>query len=141
MQELQTRVWWLMGLTGSSEGILTLQDGYLSLEVFGIGAFSKGHLKAIKKMQLAPIVAEALAADESVEVFKVPLKAVKKFHFPWYYFGGGMKIMLQGQVYKISFLPPQNTVASDRVTAAFDGLENIPKGRQVGRLWKDIAKT
>jgi hypothetical protein len=45
--------------------------------------------------------------------------------FPWYYFGGGMKLSAGGVGHRFSFLRPQNT-------QDLPGVADIPAGRAAG---------
>jgi len=53
--------------------------------------------------------------------------------FPWYYFGGGMKLRVGTDNYRISFARPGN-LAEDFSENASVG--DIAGGRQTGRAWK-----
>lgn len=44
--------------------------------------------------------------------------------FPWYYFGGGMKVTIGGGTYRFSFMQPHNEFAS------------IRDGRETGSRWR-----
>jgi hypothetical protein len=39
-------------------------------------------------------------------VFAVPLAEVSRLVFPWYYFGGGLKLTVGGEEYRFSFVVP-----------------------------------
>lgn len=88
---------------------------------------------------------------EEQRVFESPLAEIS-VKYPWYYFGGGCKIRIKDDVYRISFVRPNG--ASDlpgEVLARVDGggpggalslltagrkLHDIGQGRRAGKAWK-----
>jgi hypothetical protein len=56
--------------------------------------------------------------------FDVPHTQISAVKFPWYYFGGGMKVFIGGDGYRFSFVEPHNDHAS------------IRDGRESGARWK-----
>jgi hypothetical protein len=66
-----------------------------------------------------------------VTLFDVPLEAVGGVVFPWYYFGGGMKLTAAKVEYRFSFLKPQNT-------QEWPGVADIPEGRAAGKAWRRV---
>ncbi len=56
--------------------------------------------------------------------FDVPNSAILAVKFPWYYFGGGMKVTIGPDTYRFSFMEPHNEYAS------------IGDGRETGAKWK-----
>lgn len=111
--------WLLHGLTGSSAGWMALGEGRL--------AFTDG---------------EAL-------VFDVPLGAIDRIRFPWYYFGGGMKLRAEGREYRISFVRPNGAeVATARLLGeagspaalvlAAEKIGSVVEGRAAGRRWREL---
>jgi len=95
---LQSQVWLLSGMTGSQEGILQLADGRF-----------------------------AFTDIDGQTVFDVPLSEVREVEFPWYYFGGGMKLSIGAERYRVSFMRPGNIGG---------GIGDIGPGRRVGKEWK-----
>jgi len=95
---LHTQVWLLSGMTGSEEGILQLADGRI-----------------------------IFTSIDGQTVFDARLPEVSEMEFPWYYFGGGMKLRIAAERYRVSFLRPGNTGG---------GIGDIAPGRRVGKLWK-----
>lgn len=71
-----TPAWRLYGTTGSVPGVLVLSGGRLVLAV------------------------------EDGRGFEAALHEVEKVVFPWYYFGGGVKVTVRGEEYRISFAEP-----------------------------------
>lgn len=94
---LQSQVWLLSGMTASAPGILQLADGRI-----------------------------AFATSEGA-VFDVALSAVTGVEFPWYYFGGGMKLKIGAESYRFSFMLPGNMGG---------GIGDIGPGRRIGKEWK-----
>ena len=78
-----SRVWLLLGLTGSAPGHLELRGGRLIYK----------------------------PSDESRPGFDVPLTEVSDINFPWHYFGGGFKMRIGAEQYRFSFVEPHNDAA------------------------------
>lgn len=85
-QFLSNRAWLLKGLSGSEEGMLTLENGRLS---FVLG----------------------LVTDELV--FDCPLSEVREIKFPWLYFGTGCTLKINSVKYRLSFIQPGNTAGGE----------------------------
>lgn len=130
--QLTALVWLLMGSTGSTPGVLRMARGRLVFEAHGRGALTGGQLREIEQRAGAPGLAQRLEQGYPTPIFDAPLGAVGKVTFPWYYFGGGMKLTVAGSPYRFSFLRPQNT----RPPSDVSGLADIPAGRAAGRAWK-----
>lgn len=94
---LYTQVWLLDGLTGSVPGALRLAHGRI-----------------------------AFTTDDGRRVFDVPLSSVSEVKFPWYYFGGGVKLRIGAESYRLSFVQPNNVA----------GQSDIFGGRRAGKAWK-----
>ncbi len=84
-------------------------------------------------------------ADE-VE-FDVPLFEVVGIIWPWYYFGGGVKLSIAGEQYRFSFVLPNGAEyptarmaaeAGDPAALAivWDKANDIGAGRTVGKEWR-----
>lgn len=82
-------------------------------------------------------------------VFDVPRAKVTAIAYPWYYFGGGVKLRAGGQPYRLSFVKPNGAeYAMARAQAFVDdpaalGLvaskaADIGAGRDVGRRWREL---
>jgi len=99
-----TQAWILEGITRSVAGVLGLEEGRLTF-----------------------------VTDEEVTIFDVPVSSVGDVKVPWYYFGGGMKLRVGAERYRLSFVLP---------TAAGGGVTDIPEGRAACRMWRSLlAKT
>lgn len=115
---LRSAVWLLVGMTGSRPGLLELSGGRL-----------------------------AFTAEEG-RVFEVPVVEATDVVFPWFYFGGGMKVTVAGTRHRISFVRPNGAeLASARLLEGVDGgplalltvhqkLADIGEGRRAGKAWK-----
>ena len=114
---LRTPAWLLVGFFGNCPGVLELADGRLSFLT------EEGH------------------------PFDAPLAEVTAVTFPWYYFGGGMKLTVRGQRYRLSFVRPNGAEdVSGQVLArlgnplglltAGQKVVDIGTGRQAGKTWK-----
>jgi hypothetical protein len=121
---LRTPAWLLVGLTRSKPGVLELADGRFAF------------------------------TTEEGTVFEVSLSEVSEVKFPWYYFGGGVKLRIGADRYRLSFVRPND--ASDIPDRLLAGTEfgapaalltagrkllDIGEGRQAGKNWKSILGT
>ena len=82
-------------------------------------------------------------------VFEVPRSDVTSIKFPWYYFGGGVKLRAAGQPYRISFVKPNGAEYAVARGLAFQGElaalllvaskgADIRSGRDAGRRWRAL---
>ena len=80
-------------------------------------------------------------------VFDVPLDEVTDVIWPWYYFGGGVKLSAGGEQYRLSFVLPNGAQyptarlaaeAGDPASLAvvWDKASDIGAGRTVGKEWR-----
>ena len=117
--EFASYAWRLKGITGTEAGWMDLHDGDLRF-----------------------------ATPEKV-VFDVPLAEVTRITYPWYYFGGGVKLRAAGAAYRFSFVLPNGAeYAEARGMAAVGDLaalgivaskaRDIGAGRAVGRRWREL---
>lgn len=116
---LVTDAWQLQGLTRSLPGRLCLKANVLSF-----------------------------TDDDGDLLFRAALKAVRDIVFPWYYFGGGCKLTVDGVRYRLSFVRPNDAEdAMDRLTARVGDagavysqvagkFVDIGSGRAAGRAWR-----
>ena len=121
----RTPAWLLVGMTGSTPGVLEYADGRL-----------------------------VFSTDQG-RLFDAPLSEVHNVTFPWYYFGGGAKLTVAGQQYRLSFVRPNGAsdipgrlmAGSDIAGAAGDVLAlltagrkivDVGTGRQAGKRWQAI---
>jgi hypothetical protein len=98
--DVVTEAWLLRGITGNLPGVLSLADGRFTF-----------------------------AIDDGQFVFDAPISDVSDVKIPWYYFGGGMKLSVGPERYRLSFVRP---------TAAGGGVADIPEGRRVCKMWKSL---
>ncbi len=116
---LRTPAWLLIGITRSVPGVLELADGIL--------AFS----------------------TEEGRVFAAPTSEVRNVRFPWFYFGGGAKLTVGSEQYRLSFVRPNDASdIPDRLMArSEDGgaaalltagrkVRDIGEGRRAGKAWR-----
>lgn len=123
VSNLRSEVWLLVGMTGSRPGLLELSGGVL-----------------------------AFTAEEG-RVFEAKRADVTDVAFPWFYFGGGMKLTVAGTRHRISFVRPNGAeVASARLLEAVGGgalalltvnqkITDIGDGRRAGKAWKAALLT
>jgi hypothetical protein len=89
-------------------------------------------------------------------VFDLPLHEVTDVHWPWYWFGGGVKLRAEGQLHKITFVRPNGMPPPDpsmlhtgigvfglltgtwHDVYALRGLADIGTGRAAGKQWKQL---
>ena len=83
-------------------------------------------------------------------VFDVPRRELTSISFPWYYFGGGMKVSAAGRRYRVSFLIPNDAEFPGDREGAPRGSPARPllplasedagiiAGRKVGRRWRQL---
>ena len=80
-------------------------------------------------------------------VFDVPLAEVTDIVWPWYYFGGGVKLRAAGEPYRLSFVLPNGAEyptarlaaeAGDPASLAivWEKASDIGAGRDVGKEWR-----
>jgi hypothetical protein len=92
-----------------------------------------------------------LVAPDAV-VFDVTWSEVTDVVFPWYYFGGGMKLRAAGIPYRLSFVKPNGAeYAAGRALAGFGNpgallyaaskIGDIGEGRGAGLRWRDLLGT
>ncbi len=115
---LRTAVWLLVGMTGSRPGLLELAGGRLAF------------------------------TTEEGRVFEVPVAEATDVVFPWFYFGGGMKLTVAGTRHRISFVRPNGAeTVSARLLESVGGgplalltvhqkIADIGEGRRAGKAWK-----
>lgn len=96
---LEDTVWRMIGISGSECGVLTLADGCFAFD------------------------------GERGTRFDVPVSAISAVTFPWYYFGGGVKVSIGADNYRFSFIEPHNSYAS------------ISDARATGARWKTALST
>ncbi|MDX6739259.1 hypothetical protein [Actinocorallia sp. A-T 12471] len=130
---LQTVAWLIMGSTGSAPGVLRLGNGRLMFEAHGRGALTLGQLHTLEQRSGVPGLSGHLAEGGVAPLFDGPASQVK---FPWYYFGGGMKLSVAGSSYRFSFLQPQNTQLPTELYDLPGIGTQISTGRAAGRAWR-----
>ena len=82
-------------------------------------------------------------------VFDVERTAVERVVFPWYYFGGGMKLWIRGTRHRLSFVRPNGAeVAMARGLSAAGSplgllmaagkVNDMVSGRAAGKRWREV---
>ena len=116
-KSLRTPAWLRVGLFGSRPGVLVLANRRL-----------------------------AFIAEEG-RLFDTPLAEVTGIAFPWYYFGGGMKVTVADKKYRLSFVRPNGAEDIPGPLLARLGnpmgllvggqkIVDIGMGRPAGKAWK-----
>ena len=72
------------------------------------------------------------AAHDGRRLIDSALGDVTGVRFPWYYFGGGMKLRIGMETYRLSFARPGNLAEDFRENAVGD----VASARQNGAAWK-----
>jgi hypothetical protein len=83
------------------------------------------------------------------DVFDVTPGQLTSVNFPWYYFGGGVKLRTHEGKYRLSFVKPNGAEYAVMRGAAAAGnpaalvgaaakVSDVRSGRRVGRRWRDI---
>lgn len=123
---LRTPAWYLLGLTRSLPGALQLAGSRLTL------------------------------ATELTPLFDEPLTAIARVSWPWWYFGGGCKIRVDGEGYRVSFVRPNGAMdTSTRVVISEAGtagagaaldyalakVRDVHGGRARGKTWREVLET
>lgn len=135
--------WLLSGVIHSLPGVLILKEGTLRYRLLESGTMGKSSLKKLAFQYNVPDLAERLQEEQPVELFEVGIRNLQQLHFPWYYFGGGMKFSLGHHQYKLSFIQPNNTKMPARFNPGqhFDNGQGIIQARRIGKQWKDLLFT
>ena len=118
---------WILRGLGNSPAVMTLTGGRLTL------------------------------TTEKGAVFDTPLAEVREIKFPWYYFGGGVKLTVGSARYRISFVRPNGAQdvpgrlladaragATSAVAAAgevYGKYRDISAGRSAGKAWKEALSS
>ena len=94
-------------------------------------------------------------ANEDGLLFDAALGEVADLVFPWYYFGGGLKLTIKGERHRFSFVVPNGAeVAGARALTAVSlalgaaataevvaaKIADITDGRAAGRAWRELLE-
>jgi hypothetical protein len=82
-------------------------------------------------------------------VFDVPFSDITSVTYPWYYFGGGLKLRAGGQPFRISFVKPNGAEYGvgralgeagnpAALLVAASKVVDARTGRAVGRKWREL---
>ena len=119
--EFASDAWLLKGAAVSIPGWLYLREGFLCF----------------------------VTPDETV--FDVPLAEVTSVAFPWYYFGGGVKLKAAGEPYRLSFVKPNgmeyaasrglaSTANPAALLVAATKVADVSSGQDTGRVWRGLLE-
>jgi hypothetical protein len=143
-----TRAWLLDGPIHSIPGILNWDGSMLTFIAYGGGTFFKKRLIELLKGFGEPTSSvEAIFNEEPTQVFGFDREAIQSYKFPWYYFKQGVKVTIQGEQLRFSFIQPQNTklpprlfgvVISEAVAKA--SVAHINAEKADGKRWRSIFK-
>lgn len=134
--KLRTEAWLLMGIS-SVFGELKLSDGRLSFTAYGMGSLSESQLNTLERDARQAGLAERLNNNETAVLFDAPLAEIES-KFPWYYFSGGVKLVVGGAHYRFSFDRPANENVPCDVGNALDAGDGIINARQRGKAWQAV---
>ena len=101
---MRSPAWLLSGLTRSAAGELRLTHGRFIFET-----------------------------RDGRRILDAPLGEISAVTFPWYYFGGGMKVRIGTDTYRLSFARPANLPEHSGEAADAGG---IGSARRSGAAWK-----
>jgi hypothetical protein len=116
LSDFDSPAWVLVGLTRNLPGWLAYKDGWL-----------------------------AFADTDGKVLFVAEPSDVRELTFPWYYFGGGLKMKILDQKYRISFVRPNGAVnpgpePQGLLARTFLGriVHDITTGRATTAKWRAI---
>lgn len=109
----------MKGATGSTQGVLELADGRLSFTA--TEHYRGAGLRSDERV------------DEGGRVFDAPISEVSEVKWPWYYFGGGVKLKIGDEKYRLSFVKPGNTQVLETEMPS-----DVRSGRNAAKLWKPV---
>lgn len=104
IETMRSPAWLLFGITQSVAGELILMQGRLAFE-----------------------------AHDGRRIIDAAVTDISGVNFPWYYFGGGMKLRIGADSYRVSFTRPGNLPDH---SAEVDDAGDLRSGRQSGAAWK-----
>ena len=116
---LPTVAWLMKGAIGSTQGVLELVRGRLAFTT-------------TEQYRGAGLRSDQRITDGG-RVFDAPLSDVTEVKWPWYYFGGGVKLKFGDEKYRLSFVKPGNTQARE-----WQMPSDVASGRQAAKLWKPV---
>lgn len=87
---------------------------------------------------LARTELELVLAVADGECFRAPLPVVEKVEFPWWYFGGGMRVTVNGDRYVLSFSPPARVEGEDPrwMRSYEESFGEAASARRSSKKWK-----
>ena len=136
--EVTTKAWLLRGI-GNLAGKMTLQGGRLRFVTLGgYGQLLSFQLRRLEKETgsagLEKLVNDGLEAT----VLEVMLTDITQIVFPWYYFQGGVRLVINGVKYKFLFSAPSNSKISIERGAgeAVELFGALIEGRRAMKVWK-----
>ncbi len=150
MNSFESRAWLLEGSIKSMPGMLYWNGQNLSFVACGPGKFS---LKDIQKLAdtfgCPQGTAEAIEAETATPLITAATNEISGYKMPWYYFNGGIHIVIRNQTCKFSFIRPQNTVEptyylEDQYRwAGGAGQEDVDVlgGKAAGKQWKQLLES
>ena len=137
MNRLETDAWLLRGIS-SLPGELRLASGRLSFVCSGSGSARPFQIRRLAQVMGQPCLVEAIAEGRAVPLFVWPADQVETV-FPWYYFGGGLKLRYRGVQLRFSFGRPASPGYG--LGAAASDLKEAATMRSRGKLWsKALAR-
>lgn len=122
---------WLLRGISSVPGELRLRGSQLSFVAQERGSAWDWQLKKLQRNSRDADFADKLRSGNHATLFNEPLAAVT-VRFPWYYFSGGLVVMVRRQVYRLSF----GQAASSSM--ASNELEAVSTMRRVGKRWRQM---
>jgi hypothetical protein len=131
---MKHKTWLLDGLVHSAPGIIELNGSQLTLTLIGSGTFGDNQCS---KYLSEPGAYEVLQ-KENLIVFNVKMSEIKDSKFPWYSFGAGCRLEIDNNIYKLSFVQPQNTKFPTNRLGDIGG--DLQEGARFGNKLKKLLK-
>ncbi len=129
------KTWLLKGFVHSAPGYTLIENEHISFVLLDTGTFSEKGIREIAAQHDVSDLYEKLTNDQPTELFRVNLAQIEQFNFPWYSFGNGATLRIEGLDVKLSFVQPQNT------KFPFDKLDGIiGDAREILEIGKDLKQ-
>jgi hypothetical protein len=106
MNDMQSSVWELIGMTGNEPGLLKLSNGVLSFET------------------------------ENGVRFTCPVSQLTEVKWPWYSFNCALNLSANGSKFRLSFARPNGAAAAWLPASALQGVYDLGSASKTGKAWR-----
>lgn len=140
MDAFSSKAWLLDGSINSLPGLMNFNGERLRYLIIDPGTYTQQRLDEL-------LIAHGKQNGEfPLELFSVNRSEITEFKIPWYFFGGGAKVLINDHSYRFSFVRPQITVEPSHYSEHLmqwvggSGQEevDIPAAKAAGKQWKQI---